>query len=192
MVGQHFSPGNSTARISGAKRRPAAWPGRCEKVPREAPGGSLLCGSCDATAVGFSSPSEGDVQNMGTINDVGPDIARRNTMNEEPLAQIEREVTSWPGVTTGDTGRGGLQFSYGRIELGHLHGSSFADLPFPKKVRDQLIAQGRASVHDPLPNSGWVRRSMYAPEDVEAVIGLFRMNYDRAKERAGRSSARQG
>src|SRR5215217_8308005 len=190
MVGQHFSPGNSTARISGAKRRPAAWPGRCEKVVRDAPGGSLCCGSCDATAVGFASPSEADAQNMETINGVGPDIARRNAMNEEPLTQIEREVTSWPGVTTGDTGRGGLQFSYGRIELGHLHGSSFADLPFPKKVRDQLIAQGRASVHDPLPESGWVRRRMDSPEDTEAVIELFRMNYDRAKERAERSFAR--
>ena len=113
-------------------------------------------------------------------------------MNNEPLAQIEREVESWPGVTTGDTGRGGLQFSYGRVELGHLHGSSFADLPFPKRVRDNLIAQGRASVHDPLPNSGWVRRRMDAPEDVEAVIGLFRMNYDRARERAERNFARRG
>lgn len=29
-----------------------------------------------------------------------------------------------PGVTTGDTGRGGLWFGYGRVELGRLHGSS--------------------------------------------------------------------
>ncbi len=113
-------------------------------------------------------------------------------MNEELLATIEREVKSWPGVTTGDTGRGGLQFRYGRVELGHLHGSSFADLPFPKKVRDVLVAQGRASVHPPLPESGWVRRRMDTPEDTEAVIELFRMNYDHAKERAGRGSARQG
>jgi hypothetical protein len=104
-------------------------------------------------------------------------------MNDEPLASIEREVLGWPGVTTGDTGRGGLQFSYGRVELGHLHGSSFADLPFPKKVRDKLIAQGRASVHPPLPRSGWVRRRMDGPDDAEAVIELFRMNYDRAKAR---------
>ena len=113
-------------------------------------------------------------------------------MNDEPLKTIEREVKSWPGVTTGDTGRGGLQFSYGRVELGHLHGSSFADLPFPKKVRDELIAQGRASVHPPLPESGWVRRRMDSPEDTEAVIELFRMNYNRAKGRAGRRSAHQG
>ena len=114
-------------------------------------------------------------------------------MNDELLlTAIEREVKSWPGVTTGDTGRGDLQFSYGRVELGHLHGSSFADLPFPKKVRDELIAQGRASVHPPLPESGWVRRRMDNPEDAEAMIELFRMNYDRANKRAGRSSARQG
>jgi hypothetical protein len=107
-------------------------------------------------------------------------------MNSELSTLIEREVKSWPGVTTGDTGRGGLQFSYGRVELGHLHGSSFADLPFPKRIRNELIEQGRASVHDPLPNSGWVRRRMYGPEDAEAVIKLFRMTYDRARARAER------
>ena len=107
-------------------------------------------------------------------------------MTDDLLEHIEREVLGWQGVTTGDTGRGGLQFSYGRVELGHLHGSSFADLPFPKKVRDELIAQGRASVHPPLPDSGWVRRKMDGPEDAQAVIELFRMNYDRAKARAER------
>jgi Family of unknown function (DUF5519) len=110
-------------------------------------------------------------------------------MSDEPSTLIEREVVSWPGVTTGDTGRGGLQFSYGKVELGHLHGASFADLPFPKKVRDELIAQGRASVHPPLPNSGWVRRRMDGPGDAEAVIELFRMNYDRAKARGARRTA---
>lgn len=107
-------------------------------------------------------------------------------MKNEARTTIEDEVMSWPGVTTGDTGRGGLQFSYGRVELGHLHGDSFADLPFPKKVRNQIIEEGRASIHDPLPNSGWVRRGMAGPEDAEAVIELFRMNYDRAKARAER------
>jgi len=110
-------------------------------------------------------------------------------MNDELLEHIEREVLEWQGVATGDTGRGGLQFSYGRVELGHLHGSSFADLPFPKKVRDELIAQGRASVHPPLPDSGWVRRKMDGPEDARAVIELFRMNYDRARARAERRAA---
>lgn len=110
-------------------------------------------------------------------------------MSIDALTRVEHEVSQWPGVTTGDTGRGGLQFKYGRVELGHLHGSSFADLPFPKKVRDELIAQGRASVHPPLPDSGWVRRRMDDPADVEAVIELFRMNYDRAKARDERRAS---
>lgn len=104
-------------------------------------------------------------------------------MNNEPQRVIECEVKGWPGVTAGNTSRGGLGLYYGKVELGHLHGSSFADLPFPRKVRDQLIAEGRASVHPPLPDSGWVRRRMDGPEDVEAVVELLRMNYDRAKAR---------
>ena len=110
-------------------------------------------------------------------------------MNGEPPMAIERKVESWPGVTTGDTGRSGLQFNYGLVEFEHLHGSSFADLPFPKKVRDELIASGLASVHDPLPNSGWVHRRIDDPGDTEAVIELFRMNYDRARARAKRRAA---
>jgi hypothetical protein len=107
-------------------------------------------------------------------------------MENGTAKEIEREVAGWPGVTTGDTGRGGLQFSYGRVELGHLHGNSFADLPFTKKIRDELIAQRWASVHPPLPHSGWVHRRMGDRDDAEAVIELFRMNYDRAKARAER------
>ena len=109
-------------------------------------------------------------------------------MDEGRAKTVKREVGGWPGVTVGDTGRGGTGFYYGGVELGHLHGDSFADLPFPKKVRDELIVEGRASVHPPLPDSGWVRRRMEGPEDAQAVIGLFRENYDRAKARAGRQT----
>ncbi len=113
-------------------------------------------------------------------------------MSERPSASIEREVTNWPGVSIGATGRGGgPQFLYGRVELGHLHGDSVADLPFPKKARNELIADGRASMHPPLPNSGWVRKRMDGPGDAEAVISLLRMNYDRAKNRAERHTSRQ-
>ncbi len=118
-------------------------------------------------------------------------MRRRDRMSDGPSTMIEREVKGWPGVTTGDTGRGGLQFNYGKVELGHLHGDAFADLPFPKKVRDELIAEGRASVHPPLPDSGWVRRKMDGPGDAEAVIELFRLNYDRAKSRAERKTERE-
>ncbi|WP_047866606.1 luciferase domain-containing protein [Rubrobacter aplysinae] len=112
-------------------------------------------------------------------------------MGEGSGATVEQEVADWPGVSTGETSRGGRALTYGKVELGHLHGNSFADLPFPKKVRDELIEQGRASVHPPLPESGWVRHRLDGPGDVGAVIELFRMNYDRAKARAEKQSPRQ-
>jgi hypothetical protein len=59
------------------------------------------------------------------------------------------------------------------MELGHLHGSSFADTLFLKKLRDELIAERRASVHPPLPNSGSVRRRMDGPGEAQTVIELF-------------------
>src|SRR5215218_10061562 len=98
--------------------------------------------------------------------------------------EIERTVAGWDGVTVSVHPRGGgRQFSFGRVELGHIHGDRFADLPFPRKVRDELIEQGRASVHDPLPDSGWVRKWIEGSDDVAAVIELFRLNYDRLASR---------
>jgi Family of unknown function (DUF5519) len=44
-------------------------------------------------------------------------------------------------------------------------------------------------VHPPLPDSGWVRRRMDGPGDAEAVIELFRMNYERARTRAERRAS---
>ena len=98
------------------------------------------------------------------------------------------EVLEWQGVTTGDTGRGGLQFYYGRVELGHLHGSSFAAAVPEEGAR--RTHSGRAGIGTPTAaNWGWVRRKMDGPADAQAVIELFRMNYDRARARAERRAA---
>ena len=54
------------------------------------------------------------------------------------------------------------------------------DLPFPRKVRDELIAAGRARPHHVLPDSGWVSLWIDSPDDIEKAIALFRLAYDRA------------
>jgi hypothetical protein len=105
-----------------------------------------------------------------------------------PAERIATEVGSWPGVTSGPHRFGGIEFRLGRRELGHLHGDRFADLPFPRRDRDQLLAVGRARPHHVLPDSGWVTVDI-PPNDVEPVIELFRMAYGRASaaaERRGR------
>src|SRR5438477_10326314 len=96
-------------------------------------------------------------------------------------AQIElvrTEVGSWPGVTIRAHRFGGVEFRVGRRELGHLHGS-IADLPFPRRVRDDLIAAGRARPHRVLPDSGWVTVPMRTSAEASGVIELFRQNYER-------------
>jgi|SRR5437588_5631185 len=92
--------------------------------------------------------------------------------------QIEQAVASWPGVTVGPHRFGGVEFRVGRRELGHLHGDQLADLPFPVKVRDELIAAGKADRHHVLPETGWVSRRIHSVRDVPAIIDLFRLSYE--------------
>lgn len=91
---------------------------------------------------------------------------------------VIREVASWKGVSVHTHRFGGVEFRVGRRELGHLH-ARFADLPFTRKIRDELVAASRAKPHHILPQSGWVTAPMQSPSDIAAVIELFRMNYDR-------------
>jgi Family of unknown function (DUF5519) len=98
-----------------------------------------------------------------------------------PGAQIDDTVSSWPGVSVAPHRFGGVEFKVGRRELGHLHGDRIADLPFPRRVRDELIAAGRARPHHVLPDSGWVTVSISSPGDVERTIELFRLTYERAR-----------
>jgi hypothetical protein len=92
---------------------------------------------------------------------------------------IVREVSAWPGVTIGRHRFGGTELRYGRRELGHLHGSRLADLPFPLLVRNELVAFGRAEPHHVHPDSGWVSYVIRGEEDVARVVALFRLNYER-------------
>ncbi|MDQ2761001.1 MAG: DUF5519 family protein [Actinomycetota bacterium] len=106
-------------------------------------------------------------------------------MTHEPPGAAERitaTVAGWPGVTTGPHRFGGVEFRLGRRELGHLHGDRIADLPFPRRVRDELIADGRARPHHVLPDSGWITFTIDEPADVEQAINLFRRSYDRARQ----------
>jgi hypothetical protein len=94
-------------------------------------------------------------------------------------ARIGREIASWPEVTVAPHRFGGIEFRRGRRELGHLHGSHLADLPFPVRVREQLVREGRAEPHHIMRESGWVSRRIRGEEDVAVVVELFRLNYER-------------
>lgn len=94
-------------------------------------------------------------------------------------AAVRRDLLERPGVTEGPHRFGGIVFRLGSRELGHLHGDTVADLPFPPHIRDELIAAGRVT-----PGHGdsdrWVSRSLSGPEDVEQIVALFRLSYEHA------------
>src|SRR5216684_307936 len=100
-------------------------------------------------------------------------------MKGDAIDTVRAAVARWEGVTTHEHRFGGIELRLGRRELGHLH-RSFADLPFPRRVRDELIAAGRARPHHVLPDSGWVTVPMRTASEVANVIELFRQNYERS------------
>ena len=93
--------------------------------------------------------------------------------------RISAVVGSWPDVEVG-AHRFGVEFRLGRRELGHLHGESHADIAFPRRVRDELVAAGRAQPHRAIPDSGWVSVPIDTEDGVERALELFRMTYERA------------
>ena len=101
---------------------------------------------------------------------------------------VEREVSSWDEVAARPHRFGGVEFRLRGHEIGHLHGSRMADLPFPVRMRKELVAEGKAEPHHLFPQTGWVSYYPRGPEDVPAVLELFRLNYEHLTER-GRKKA---
>jgi Family of unknown function (DUF5519) len=100
--------------------------------------------------------------------------------------RITGEVTSWPGVEAGPGQRGEFAFKVGRRELGHLHGDHAAHFSFPKDVWAELFDDGRIDYHPVFPDKpGFASRRIETADDVDDVIALMRLNYDRVIERHG-------
>jgi hypothetical protein len=72
-----------------------------------------------------------------------------------------------------------VELRVGRRELGHLHGQHLADLPFPVRIREQLVAAGQGILHHAHPTSGWISVPIRGERDVNNVMALFRLNYER-------------
>jgi hypothetical protein len=98
--------------------------------------------------------------------------------------RITEEVTSWPGVEAGIGARGEYGFSVGRRQIGHLHGDRAAHFGFPRQVWTELMEQGRVVRH-PIDHPGWAARRIETADDIDEVIALLRLNYDRVVARYG-------
>ena len=99
-----------------------------------------------------------------------------------PSERITEEVTSWPGVEAGPGRRGEFAFTVEGHEIGHLHGDRAAHFGFPRDLGAELREQGRVGPHPVNPHSTkMAARRIDDEADVEDVIALMRLNYDRLR-----------
>jgi len=107
--------------------------------------------------------------------------------NEQRASErMTEEVTTWPGVTAGPGRRGEFSFKVGRREIGHLHGDRAAHFAFPKGVWADLYELSRIEYHPVFPGRpGFGARTIETAADVDDVIALLRLNYDRVVSRHG-------
>jgi luciferase-like monooxygenase len=90
---------------------------------------------------------------------------------------LEQEVSSWPNVSVHPHRFGGRKFRFGSAEIGHIHPGVVVDMPFPRSVRDALLADGLAEEHHWVPNSGWITFRIRSNQDLKHAFWLKRLSY---------------
>lgn len=94
--------------------------------------------------------------------------------------EITAAVLAWPEMSAHPHRFGGTEYRLANREIGHIHGDYLVDIPFPTKVRDELVAAGAAQAHHVLPESGWVSFYIRQPGDKAAAVALLRRSYELA------------
>jgi len=93
--------------------------------------------------------------------------------------ELEEEISKWEGTTIQLHKFGGTQFNFQHKELGHLHSNGVLDILFNRKLKAELIADGRASEHHVFIKSGWVSFQIKAHADVKKALELMQLAYQR-------------
>jgi Family of unknown function (DUF5519) len=93
------------------------------------------------------------------------------------LRKLEDELSAWPHISVHPHRFGGREFRFGGAEVGHVHNSGVVDIPFPRSIRDRLLAEGLAEEHRWVPGSGWVTFHARSEEDLDHATWLMRLSY---------------
>ena len=93
------------------------------------------------------------------------------------LRKLEGEIATWPNISVHPHRFGGREFRFTSAEVGHVHTGGIVDIPFPRSVRDALLAAGLAEEHRWVPNSGWITFHVRSDEDLKNALWLMRLSY---------------
>jgi len=97
----------------------------------------------------------------------------------QQLKKLENTVSSWPQISVHPHRFAAREFRFGNAEVGHVHHGGIVDIPFPRPIRDALLAEGLAEEHQWVPNSGWVTFHVRSDKDLQDAIWLMRLSYFR-------------
>jgi hypothetical protein len=59
------------------------------------------------------------------------------------------------------------------------------DIPFPRKVRDEIVSAGLAEPHHILPETGWISFYLREAGDEQRAIDLLERSYEIALKQRG-------
>jgi len=93
------------------------------------------------------------------------------------LQKLEDDVSAWPNISVHAHRFGGREFRFGSAEVGHVHLAGTVDIPFPRPIRDALLAEGLAEEHRWVPNSGWITFHVRGEDDLQHAFWLMRLSY---------------
>jgi hypothetical protein len=93
------------------------------------------------------------------------------------LKKLEEEITTWHNVSIHPHRFGGREFRLGKAEIGHIHVGGVVDIPFPRSIRDALLAEGLAEEHRWVPDSGWITFRVGSDDGLKHALWLMRLSY---------------
>jgi hypothetical protein len=93
------------------------------------------------------------------------------------LDDIEAEILAWENTSVVMHKYGGTQFNCNGKEMGHIHSNGLLDMLFNRKIKQELMLEGRIEDHHSFINSGWISFYIRKREDIEYAIELLRIAY---------------
>jgi len=91
------------------------------------------------------------------------------------LKRVEMQACQWPGISASSHRFGGRIFRLGRWEVGHVHNDGAVEIPLPRSLRDELLAQGLAEKHHT--EAGSVMFRVRRELDINHAVWLLRISY---------------
>lgn len=96
----------------------------------------------------------------------------------DQIDEIEQEVLKWENTCVSLHKFGGTQFNHKQTEFAHIHSNGILDILFSRKIKAELMLDGKIKEHHVFKKSGWISFSVQHIEDVSYALYLLKLSYD--------------